>query len=152
MSENIIWFDKLGMSDIEQVGGKNASLGEMISHLSEVGVSVPNGFATTSHAYRSFIHSNGLAEHINGLLKKLDVTDVIQLAEIGSGIREAILDAEFSEEFKADIQKAFDEMSEGHDIAVCGSHDTSAVVGVQADQEEAPAVEIDEARAQGSEV
>lgn len=118
MSENIIWFDKLGMSDIEQVGGKNASLGEMISHLSEVGVSVPNGFATTSHAYRSFIHSNGLAEHINGLLKKLDVTDVIQLAEIGSGIREAILDAEFSEEFKTDIQKAFDEMSEGHDIAV----------------------------------
>jgi len=118
LSENIIWFDKLGMSDIEQVGGKNASLGEMISHLSEVGVSVPNGFATTSHAYRSFIHSNGLAEHINGLLKKLDVSDVIQLAEIGSGIRESILDAEFSEEFKADVQKAFDEMSEGHDIAV----------------------------------
>ena len=118
MSENIIWFDKLGISDIERVGGKNASLGEMISHLSDVGVSVPNGFATTSHAYRAFIHSNGLVEHINGLLKKLDVTDVVQLAEIGSCIREAILEAEFSDDFKADIQKAFDEMSEGHDIAV----------------------------------
>jgi len=118
LSENIIWFDKLGISDIERVGGKNASLGEMISHLSDVGVSVPNGFATTSHAYRAFIHSNGLVEHINGLLKKLDVTDVVQLAEIGSCIREAILEAEFSDDFKADIQKAFDEMSEGHDIAV----------------------------------
>lgn len=118
MSDNIIWFDKLGMSDIEQVGGKNASLGEMISHLSGAGVSVPNGFATTSHAYRTFIHSNGLAEQINSLLKELDVADVIQLADIGMKIRQLIMSADFSSEFLSDIQKAFEQLSEGNDIAV----------------------------------
>jgi pyruvate,water dikinase len=106
------------MSDIEQVGGKNSSLGEMISHLSGAGVSVPNGFATTSHAYRTFIHSNGLAEKINSLLSQLDVSDVVQLAEVGAEVRGLILNAEFSDEFRNDITTAFDLLSEGHDIAV----------------------------------
>ena len=60
----ILWLHQLGMQDLEQVGGKNASLGEMIRHLSEAGVSVPGGFATTADAYREFLNHNGLAERI----------------------------------------------------------------------------------------
>ncbi|GAA3914065.1 phosphoenolpyruvate synthase [Litoribacillus peritrichatus] len=118
MSKNIIWFDKLGLTDIESVGGKNASLGEMISHLSDAGVSVPNGFATTSSAYQEFIHSNGLAEDINALLAELDVSDVNRLSDVGSQIRNLILNARFSEAFENDIRASFETLSEGHNIAV----------------------------------
>ena len=77
----ILWLHQLGMQDLEQVGGKNASLGEMIRHLSEAGVSVPGGFATTADAYRAFLTHNGLAERIAGELASLDVDDVNRLAE-----------------------------------------------------------------------
>ncbi len=118
MSDNIIWFDKLGLGDIESVGGKNASLGEMISHLSGAGVSVPNGFATTSSAYRDFIESNDLGSKINDLLSTLDVSDVSQLADVGSSIRSMILSAGFSSEFQSDIKNAFETLSENNEIAV----------------------------------
>jgi len=84
----ILWFDQLGMSDVERVGGKNASLGEMISNLAGAGVSVPNGFATTAHAYREFLAHEGLADRINAALTVLNVDDVNALAKTGSEIRQ----------------------------------------------------------------
>ena len=70
MEEYILWFDQLGMADVERVGGKNASLGEMISNLSGVGVTVPGGFATTAHAYREFLSHEGLNDRINDKLAR----------------------------------------------------------------------------------
>ena len=71
MSENVVWFEQLGMHDVDRVGGKNASLGEMISNLSELGVSVPHGFATTASAFREFLANNGLKERIDQALAAL---------------------------------------------------------------------------------
>ena len=65
MTQSIRWFSELGMADLEQVGGKNASLGEMVSNLAALGVSVPDGFATTAEAYREFLGATGLAERID---------------------------------------------------------------------------------------
>ncbi|MBL3589387.1 MAG: phosphoenolpyruvate synthase [gamma proteobacterium endosymbiont of Lamellibrachia anaximandri] len=93
VSEQIIWFENLNMQQVNQVGGKNASLGEMISTLSEMGVSVPGGFATTAHAFREFIHHNRLEERIESLLSHLDINDVEALAKTGQSIRQAIMDA-----------------------------------------------------------
>ena len=76
MDDYILWFDELGMNDLERVGGKNASLGEMISNLAVAGVSVPNGFATTAHAYREFLAHDMLVDRINRALGSLDVGDV----------------------------------------------------------------------------
>ena len=83
MGEQIIWFEDLGMSDVERVGGKNASLGEMISGLANAGVSVPGGFATTALAYRQFIRHGDLDRRIDALLAHLDVDDVETLADTG---------------------------------------------------------------------
>ncbi len=93
MNDYVIWFDQLGMADVERVGGKNASLGEMISQLSGAGVSVPNGFATTARAYRDFIEQSGLASAISAELKSLDVENVDALAACGQRIREQIVNA-----------------------------------------------------------
>ncbi|RDH85818.1 MAG: phosphoenolpyruvate synthase [endosymbiont of Seepiophila jonesi] len=93
VSEQIIWFENLNMQQVNQVGGKNASLGEMISTLSEMGVSVPGGFATTAHAFREFIRHNQLEERIESLLPHLDINDVEALANTGQSIRQAIMDA-----------------------------------------------------------
>ena len=71
-SANVRWFSDLGLADLEQVGGKNSSLGEMVSNLAELGVSVPNGFATTAEAYRRFIGETGLAQRITERLGGLD--------------------------------------------------------------------------------
>jgi len=87
LQDYIIWFDQLGMNDVETVGGKNASLGEMIANLSSVDVRVPNGFATTSNAFRDFLTSNNLSSKINSALDSLDVSDVNALAETGAKIR-----------------------------------------------------------------
>ena len=76
MDNYILWFNELGMNDVERVGGKNASLGEMISNLAGAGVSVPHGFATTAHAYREFLAHENLADRINQALAVLDVDDV----------------------------------------------------------------------------
>ena len=83
----ILWFDELGMNDVELVGGKNASLGEMISNLAGAGASVPNGFATTANAYREFLAHKNLADRINQSLAALDVDDVNALAKTGAEIR-----------------------------------------------------------------
>lgn len=74
MLEYVVSFEQLGVDDVERVGGKNASLGEMISNLANAGVSVPGGFATTAQAYREFLEQSGLNDRINAALDKLDVT------------------------------------------------------------------------------
>src|ERR1700684_969596 len=91
MNPYIIPFEKLKSSDVEVVGGKNASLGEMISRLSGMGVSVPGGFATTSYAYRDFLAQDGLDERIRVILSTLDVDDVDRLASGGKQSRGSLV-------------------------------------------------------------
>jgi pyruvate, water dikinase len=93
---SVIPFEQLRMTDVEQVGGKNASLGEMISQLAEAGVRVPGGFATTAAAYRDFLAESGLGGRINQALDALDTEDVTALAETGARIRQWIMDAPVS--------------------------------------------------------
>ncbi len=112
MTANVRWFSDLGMDDLEEVGGKNASLGEMVSNLAELGVQVPDGFATTAAAYQSFIGDTGLAERISGLLKDLDTDDVRRLAEVGKEIRGAVIEQEFPEDVEADVREAYDRLVE----------------------------------------
>ena len=114
----VINLDQLGKDDIETVGGKNASLGEMISHLSDLGVSVPGGFATTSDAFNRFLTETGLLDKINRELKELDVNDVNKLAVTGKKIRNWIIEQELPKDLEADVRKSFEEMSDGKDIAV----------------------------------
>ena len=80
-------FSDLSMKDLAQVGGKNASLGEMTRSLTTLGVRVPEGFATTAAAFREFLEANNLTEKINTLLDALDVSDVVELARVGAKIR-----------------------------------------------------------------
>jgi pyruvate,water dikinase len=107
----ILWFDELGMNDVERVGGKNASLGEMISNLAGAGVSVPNGFATTAHAYREFLAHENLADRINQSLAALDVDDVNALAKTGAEIRSWIIDTPFQPALDQAIEAAFAKMT-----------------------------------------
>jgi pyruvate,water dikinase len=106
----ILWFDELGMNDVERVGGKNASLGEMISNLAGAGVSVPNGFATTAHAYREFLAHENLADRVNKALASLDVDDVNALAKTGAAIRSWIIDTPFQPALDQAIEDAFAKM------------------------------------------
>src|SRR5450830_1277093 len=95
MSDYVIAFEKLRIDDVPAVGGKNASLGEMISQLTAKGVRVPTGFATTAHAYREFLAQDGLNDRINAELDRLNVEDVTALAVCGNKIREWIMAASF---------------------------------------------------------
>lgn len=115
MVEYVVSLDKLGNHDVERVGGKNASLGEMISNLAGAGVSVPGGFATTAQAYRDFIDTNNLDARIHDLLDSLDIDDVNALAKAGTQIRKWILDADFPAQLDADIRTAFAAMADGND-------------------------------------
>src|SRR5262247_2992489 len=103
----VVNFDRLGMADVEQVGGKNASLGEMISQLSQAGIRVPGGFATTADAFREFLAQGGLAGRIEGRLKGLDPEDVAALARCGEDIRGWIEAAEFPRQLQAEIAEAY---------------------------------------------
>lgn len=114
----VITLDKLGKNDVEIVGGKNASLGEMISHLSDLGVSVPGGFATTAAAFNNFLTETGLLDKINNELKELDVDDVKKLTETGEKIRKWIIEQELPKSLEQEIRDAFEVMSDGDDIAV----------------------------------
>lgn len=115
MVEYVVSLDKLGNHDVERVGGKNASLGEMISNLAGAGVSVPGGFATTAQAYRDFIDVNNLDARIHDLLDALDANDVNALAKAGTQIRQWILEADFPEQLDRDIRTAFAQMANGND-------------------------------------
>ncbi|NCF23673.1 MAG: phosphoenolpyruvate synthase [Gammaproteobacteria bacterium] len=118
MEPYVIKLAELGMNDVERVGGKNASLGEMISNLNELGVTVPGGFATTATAYRDFLAADGLDARINSLLDDLDVDDIEALTSVGRQIRGWILDTPLPERLMKDIRNAWEEMSGGDDIAV----------------------------------
>ncbi|MGW8462083.1 phosphoenolpyruvate synthase [Pseudomonas sp. CLCA07] len=119
MVEYVVSLDKLGKHDVEHVGGKNASLGEMISNLAGAGVSVPGGFATTAQAYRDFLELSGLNDQIHAALDALDVDDVNALARTGAQIRQWIMEAEFPEKLNAEIRTAFATLSAGNpDMAV----------------------------------
>ncbi|MDP3293517.1 MAG: phosphoenolpyruvate synthase [Nevskia sp.] len=106
----VLWFKQLGMHDVELVGGKNSSLGEMIQHLTKLGVSVPDGFATTAEAYREFLAYEGLADRINAQLDALDVDDVVKLAKVGKAIREAVMQAPFPQALEAEIRTAYERL------------------------------------------
>ena len=103
MNAFVINFKELRMTDVEEVGGKNASLGEMISQLSTAGVRVPGGFATTAEAYRAFLAHNGLADKINGRLSGLDVDDVDTLLRTGAEIRQWVVETPFPEQLEKEI-------------------------------------------------
>ncbi|MDJ0760768.1 MAG: phosphoenolpyruvate synthase [Woeseiaceae bacterium] len=118
MTRYVKRLSELGMHDVELVGGKNSSLGEMISNLNELGVTVPGGFATTAEAYRDFLAQDGLADKINAVLDDLDVDNIDDLRKAGSQIRSWIIDTKLPDELMGDIKTAFEEMSGGADIAV----------------------------------
>lgn len=112
----VIPFEQLRMTDVEVVGGKNASLGEMISQLPS-GVKVPTGFATTAHAFREFLQHDGLTDKINNLLDTLDVEDVNKLAEVGKQIRTLVEEQPFPADLEKAIRDAYATLSEGNDQA-----------------------------------
>jgi len=110
----VVPFEQLRMTDIESVGGKNASLGEMISQLAASGVRVPGGFATTAHAFRQFLRHNGLAERINARLSALNTDDVRALAEAGAQIRQWVEDTPFPPDLQAAIEAEFKKLTAGN--------------------------------------
>ncbi len=107
MQDNVLWYDGLGMNDVDRVGGKNASLGEMISNLSNMGVSVPNGFATTADAFRTFMAQSGLHDKIQAELNSLDVEDVDALAVTGKKIRQWVIETPFQSDLEDSIYQAY---------------------------------------------
>jgi pyruvate,water dikinase len=115
--DNVRWFADLGMGDLEVVGGKNASLGEMISRLADAGVSVPDGFATTAAAYQRFLGETGLREEIAGRLRDLDTDDVRALAAAGKEIRRLVVEQPFPPALEADIRTAYERLA-GDDAEV----------------------------------
>ena len=118
MQRYVIKLEELGMTDVETVGGKNASLGEMISNLSSLGVTVPGGFATTAAAYRDFLSADGLDKKINDLLANLDVDNIDALTSAGNSIRQWILETPLPDDLMRAVRDAWDEMSAGADISV----------------------------------
>jgi pyruvate,water dikinase len=110
------------MDDVERVGGKNASLGEMISNLAGAGVKVPGGFATTAQAYRDFLRHEGLADRINAALNALDVDDIRRLAATGKQIREWIMATPFPAQLRTDVTEAYEQL-----VRECGTEVSFAV-------------------------
>ncbi|MDK2596693.1 phosphoenolpyruvate synthase [Pseudoalteromonas obscura] len=107
MQDYVLWYQELGMQDVPRVGGKNASLGEMISNLANAGVQVPGGFATTAEAFNEFLEQSGLNEKIHTILDTLDVEDVNELAKVGSQIRQWVIDTPFQPELDNAIREAY---------------------------------------------
>jgi pyruvate,water dikinase len=134
MAENyVIWFEELRMTDVDKVGGKNASLGEMISQLSGTGVRVPGGFATTADAYRDFLQHNGLADRIQDALSRLDIENVNELARVGKEIRQWLVETPFPAKLEADLAEAWKKM-----VADAGGHDICVAVRSSATAEDLP--------------
>ena len=121
----VLWFSQIGMADVDRVGGKNASLGEMVSNLASAGVAVPDGFATTAAAYRDFIGTTGLAERITDALAGLDTDDVTELARVGREIRAMVVEQPFPPALEAEIRQAYEALAgqggEGASFAVRSS-------------------------------
>jgi len=125
MSEYIKWFKELGMEDVDLVGGKNASLGEMYQNLTEEGIRIPNGFAITADAYRMVLESNGAWEQLHAQLDDLNPDDVLQLQERGKRCREIIHDCQLPDEMVEQIREGYEalksEYGEGVSLAVRSS-------------------------------
>ena len=121
----VLWFEEVGMHDVPRVGGKNASLGEMIRELGELGVNVPGGYATTADAYRDFLTETGLKARIDKALSELDVDDVAALTRTGKQIRQWILETELPGPLREAITEAHRQlearMGAGHSVAVRSS-------------------------------
>jgi pyruvate, water dikinase len=132
VQEFVIWYEHLGMHDVNRVGGKNASLGEMISNLANAGVQVPGGFATTAFAFNQFLEQSGVNERIYQLLDGLDVDDVTALAKAGAQIRQWVIDTPFQPELEQAIRDAYQQL---HPDA---SHDVSFAVRSSATAEDMP--------------
>ncbi len=107
----VLWYNQLGMNDVDRVGGKNASLGEMITNLSSLGVSVPNGFATTSEAFNLFLDQSGVNQRIYDLLDKTNIDDVDELAKAGKQIRQWIVETPFTPQLEQAIHEAYNQLS-----------------------------------------
>ncbi len=121
LNENILWLHELRLADLARVGGKNSSLGEMIGHLANLGVSVPGGYATTAEAFKAFIAHNDLSKRIFDKLATLDVEDVPALTAAGKEIRGWVIDAPLQPDLDADIRAAYAKLcadNGGGDIAV----------------------------------
>ena len=118
-------FQHVTMKDLARVGGKNASLGEMICHLTEAGVKVPQGFATTAEAFRLFLSNNDLDKKIHALIETLNVDDVTALAETGRAVRALIINAPFLQAFEDEVRTAYSTLKENigefSDVAVRSS-------------------------------
>ena len=122
----IRWFHELTIADVPQVGGKNASLGEMIRELTAKGIRIPDGFAVTAQAYRAFLHFNELEERIGEILKGLDTKDVNDLLQRTGEIRSLILAGDFPEDMRSEIVMGYWELSRQYgagttDVAVRSS-------------------------------
>lgn len=111
MQQYVLWYQELGMGDVNLVGGKNASLGEMISNLANAGVQVPGGFATTSHAFNEFLEQSGVNQKIYDILATLDVDDVNALAKVGAQIRQWVIDTPFQPALEQAIREAYDKLA-----------------------------------------
>ncbi len=133
MSANILWLKDLRLTDLAQVGGKNSSLGEMIGQLSDLGVSVPGGFATTADAFKDFIAHNDLHQRIYDRLATLDVEDVPALTAAGGEIRGWVIDAPLQPQLEADIRDAYTKMN-----ADAGASDMAVAVRSSATAEDLP--------------
>ncbi|UTV28944.1 phosphoenolpyruvate synthase [Photobacterium atrarenae] len=116
MQQNVVWYDALSMNDVDKVGGKNASLGEMVANLANAGVKVPNGYATTSHAFNQFLEANDLNDRIHDLLDALDVDDVSALQKAGETIRNWVLEAPLPAELEHEIRECYKELGEGDEM------------------------------------
>ena len=119
MSSQVIWFNQLGINDIAKVGGKNASLGEMISQLSGLGIKVPDGFATSADAYRKFLAQQNLDEKIRHRLDELNTDDVAELIDAGAEIRQWIIDTPFPDDLLAEVSEAYQHLqADNSDVTV----------------------------------
>ena len=132
MDSYVVPFDRVSIGDIEIVGGKNASLGEMIGSLSDAGVRVPGGFATTAQAYRDFLNQDELDTRIGALLSTLDVDDVDKLVECGAQIRDWVLAAKLPKKLQSEVTDAWQKMADGQ------GEDMSVAVRSSATAEDLP--------------
>jgi pyruvate,water dikinase len=131
VQQYVLWYQELGMGDVNKVGGKNASLGEMISNLANAGVQVPGGFATTAHAFNEFLEQSGVNQKIYDILDTLDVDDVNALAKVGAQIRQWVIETPFQPELEQAIHEAYDKL--------CGeTKDASFAVRSSATAEDMP--------------
>ncbi|HEX6833946.1 MAG TPA: phosphoenolpyruvate synthase [Rudaea sp.] len=133
MSDLVLWLDQLRLTDLGKVGGKNASLGEMIGNLSKLGVSVPGGFATTAYAFQQFIAQSGLARRIQDKLATLDVDDVDALTRAGAEIRSWVIETPLIPEFDTAVRAAYKTLCEK-----AGVENTAVAVRSSATAEDLP--------------